>query len=137
MAMQKISLNMIDKTQRGHAIATRRGRMGLTSYRAAEVLAGKMGRTITRGQLGKAERGEVTENMFLLIEGFYDAAEQRLGSVDGSEVIAPPVDPELVTFKLSGTSGVNVTVSGPIANLAELEAAVERLLGAMKDSPQA
>lgn len=72
----------------------------------------------------------VRESTYLAIEVALDRLERRSqGGVAVSER-------DLVTFRLSGNFGVEVTVQGPVSDMEALEAAVERLLRRMGDEPQ-
>jgi transcriptional regulator with XRE-family HTH domain len=84
---------------------------------------------VDRGQLAKWEKGEVTvrDATALAVERALDRFEE--------EVSGPYDDTEsnVVTFRLKGNFGVDVTLAGPVDNLPELEASVTRLLRSMGD----
>lgn len=120
--LERGTLTPVVETGDGDRIRDRRTELGLT-IRALAERAG-----IDRGQLSDIERGMVAPRAATLgqiqraltefedeTSGPYDEAEKRT-----------------VTFRMSGNFGVDVTVSGPVENLAELEDSVGRLLQRMR-----
>lgn len=89
-------------------------------------LAKKVG--MDRATLTAAEAGEerTTDLTYMRVENWLTEFEAETGAND------PPSD-DLVEFRLSGNFGVDVVVKGPVANLAELEGSIARLLREMRD----
>lgn len=108
----------------GDRIRSRRKELGLT----ITALAKRAG--IDRGALSDIESGKAVPR------------DATLGQIDRAlaaleEETSGPYDnagDHLVTFRMSGNFGVDVTVSGPVENLAELEESVGRLLQRMRST---
>lgn len=81
---------------------------------------------INRKTLGRAIANEqsVKDSTYTAIEAELARLEQRVAGAPAGE---------LVTFRLSGNFGVEVTVQGPVSDMEALEAAVERLIRKMGD----
>lgn len=109
----------------GEAIRERRERLGLTKV----ALAKRAG--VDRGRLAEIEEGANTRGATL------SAIKRALDEFEAET--SGPYDPDeerIVTFRMSGNFGVDVTVSGPVENLHELEDSVGRLLQRMRsDQP--
>ena len=108
----------------GESIRERRKALGMTVKALAD-LAG-----VDRGRLAKIEAGANARDATV---GAIEATLRRL-----EEEVSGPYDNGergLVTFNLSGDFGVEVTVKGPVENLDELEASVERLIRRMRNKP--
>lgn len=118
------------KQERADRVVERRKRLGYFT-RNGFVTASGLGRDAVKS----AEEGRATDATYDRIEAWLDAAEAQQGLPPLS---APrdeqddAADPQLVTFRLRGNFGVEVTVSGPVGNLDELEEKVERLLERME-----
>lgn len=115
-------LPVSDET-RGHGIKRRREALGMS----VSALAKKVG--MDRGTLARAEEGdERTEALtYSRIEGALDRLETEMG------IDQATAEDDVVEFRLSGNFGVDVVVKGPVANLAELEGSISRLLREMRD----
>lgn len=118
---QAQSLPMSDE-DRGHAIKARRLAHGIKSERAFSEETG-----VDRRAIARAEAGQGSEATYERLEAWLEKFEEEIG------LNAPPAhaEPGAVTFHLSGNFGVEVSVSGPVENLAELEATVQRMIQAM------
>lgn len=119
-------LGPVADTGNGGRIRARRQKLGLTIVALAE-RAG-----IDRGALSDIERGIATprDSTLFHIDRALDAFEEETSG---------PYDTagdQLVTFRMSGNFGVDVTVSGPVENLAELEESVGRLLQRIRNGEQ-
>lgn len=116
-----------DDSERGQAIQRRLDRLGI-SDREFHERTGIDRKTLRRAVSGAAN---VRSSTYAAIESELDKIERRVSppklSREGGET-----EPGLVTFKLSGNFGVDVVVQGPVENLNELEASVERLLRGMR-----
>ena len=112
---------MSDET-RGHAIKDRRMRRGIKSRRAFADATGVSREAITAAEEGRAS------------EGTYDRLEAWLDAFDAETGNDVPEAPGPVRFRLSGNFGVEVIVEGPVENITELEASVERLIRHMGDN---
>ena len=104
---------------RGHAIKERRLRHGIKSVRQFAERSG-----VSRDAVTAAEAGLASPDTYDRLEAWLTAFEEETGT-------DVPQDPGVVTFRITGNLGVQVAVSGPVENLAELEAAVERLIRGM------
>lgn len=112
--------------QRGDEIQRRLDALGISDREFHERTG------IDRKTLRRAIAGEerVRSSTYGAIEAALDRLERDVTA--GTEG-APG---GLVTFRLSGNFGVDVVVQGPVTNLSELEASVERLVQSMKkDDP--
>jgi transcriptional regulator with XRE-family HTH domain len=112
-----------DEETPGRMIKRRREALGVPIKELAE-LAG-----MSRDQLSEIERGKVSSPRGHTI----GAIERALTELE--EKTSGPYDderPGLVTFRMSGNFGVDVVVQGPVENLDELEASVERLIQRMR-----
>lgn len=105
----------------GERIRQRRTALGLT----VKALAEKAG--VDRGRLAAIEDGATAR------ESTIGAVERALTAFE--QETSGPYDEQggMVTFRLTGNFGVDVVVQGPVANMSELEASVERLVRSMKD----
>lgn len=111
-----------DEQRRGQAIQQRLDRLGISDREFHEQSG------IDRKTLRRAVAGEerVRASTYSAIEAALDRLEKRVRP----DVAVPEAG--LVTFELSGDFGVEVVVKGPVENLDELEASVERLLRRMR-----
>lgn len=118
---------MSDET-RGHAIKRRRELLGIFSGYEFERASERVGILVRRALLGKVEAGNATDASFVKVETVLSRLEEEMGqgSAEGHE-------DDLVEFRVSGNFGVDVVVKGPVADLAELEGAVARLIREMRD----
>lgn len=107
----------------GDEIRRRREAMGWS----VKALAAKAG--VDRGRLADIERGATARGSTL------GAIEAALAEIEEETGHDEPADEGMVTFRLSGNFGVDVVVQGPVTNLSELEASVERLVQSMKKDP--
>lgn len=116
---------LVSNEHEGEAIRAERQELGLT----VKALADRAG--VDRGRLAKIEAGEPYRDSTL--------GAIRRALTEFREEISGPYDESrgehTVTFRMSGNFGVDVTVSGPVENLAELEASVGRLLQRMRNNP--
>lgn len=111
-----------DLVERGKEIRRRRLALGISSVHELVRATERLGMKVSRDAATAAEKGTASEDTYDRIEAFFDKFAEVTGDDAG--------DAGLVTFRLSGNFGVEVTVQGPIQNIAELEAAVERLIRA-------
>lgn len=109
------------ENERGKAIGARREALGMTAVE----LARRSG--VDRGRIKVIEEGG---NARVATMG---ALEKALDEFD-AETSGPydSGDRGLVTFRLKGNFGVDVTVQGPVDDLPALEASVSRLLSKME-----
>lgn len=118
-------LPTVDDIERGAAIQRRLDQLGISDREFHEHTG------IDRKTLRRAVTGaeNVRTSTYTAIEAALSKLEDRVrpAGVAGSD------EAGLVTFKLSGNFGVDVVVQGPVSDMAELEAAVERLVRSMKD----
>lgn len=112
---------MTDET-RGHAIKRRRLALGIKSVRQVATKSG-----VSREAVTAAESGTASNETYDRLEAWLDTFEEETGHD------VEPDDQGVVTFRLSGSFGVDVALSGPVENLAELEASVRRLIREMGD----
>lgn len=107
----------------GDEIRAERQALGLS----VKALAERAG--VDRGRVAKIEAGEPYRDSTLgaIRRALAEFREEISGPYDD----AP--DEHVVTFRMSGNFGVDVTVSGPVDNLPELEASVGRLLQRMRN----
>lgn len=118
-ALSQAGLAVVADETRGQAIKRRRLALGIKSQ---HVLAKQSG--VSRDAVMAAEAGDASETTYGRLEAWLSGIEEETG-MDAS---SSPSERGLVTFRLSGNFGVEVTVQGPVENVAELEAAVERLI---------
>ena len=114
----------------GRQIRTRRTRLGMP----VKALAERAG--VDRGRLAAIEGGRahnVRATTIGAIERALDDLEQEMG-VDAETPAPRTLDPEgeFVEFVVEGNLGVRVVVKGPVKNMAELQAAAERLVAGMQ-----
>jgi transcriptional regulator with XRE-family HTH domain len=112
----KAGLASVTDESRGHEVKQRRLRHGIKSLRE---FAEKSG--ISREAVTAAENGTASDATYERIHAWFDRFEEEVGD-DG------PSEPGVVEFRIAGNFGVDVIVKGPVSNIAELEAAVERLI---------
>ena len=118
------TVGLVSNETAGERIKRRREAMGWD----IKALARKAG--VDRGQLAKIERGEHSPRGATL-----GAIERALDEIEAETGHDEPESGGMVTFRLSGNFGVDVVVQGPVTNLSELEASVERLVQSMKKDP--
>jgi DNA-binding Lrp family transcriptional regulator len=78
---------------------------------------------ISREALTAAENGAASDATYERIEAWFDRFEEEIGDEGGPES-------GIVEFRIAGNFGVDVIVKGPVSNIAELEAAVQKLIRA-------
>lgn len=87
---------------------------------------------VDRKALRRAADGEhVRGTTYTAVEAWLDKLEHEVGM----DLPSAPSDlpgEGLVTFSVSGNFGVSVTVAGPVANMAELQASVDRIVEKMQ-----
>lgn len=110
---------MTDET-RGHEVKQRRLRHGIKSLRE---FAEKSG--ISREAITAAENGTASDATYERIFAWFDRFDEEVGEDDNAE-------PGVVEFRIAGNFGVDVIVKGPVANVVELEDAVQRLIRAIQ-----
>lgn len=116
--MSQAGLLSVDQQARGQSIRQRRLALGIKSQ---HVLARES--KVSRDAVMAAEKGTASDDTYDRLEAWLSRIEEEAG------MDTPPLSEHgLVTFRLSGNFGVEVTVQGPVENVAELEAAVERLI---------
>lgn len=118
---------------RARQIKARRERLGMRITDLAKEA------DVNRGQLGEYEstKHSPSEPWIRKVENTLDRLEHETGIADESSP-ARPLDPEgeFVEFTVEGNLGVKVVVKGPVKNMAELQAAAERLVAGMqRDRP--
>jgi transcriptional regulator with XRE-family HTH domain len=121
-----------DNTKRAKALMDQMTRLGLSGRELSEQSG------IARGTVSNALGGTASR-------GTYDRLEKYLADLDDDsdpefQPATTPATPtrqdhDLVEFRLTGNFGVDVVVRGPVSDLAELEAAVTRLMARMGSSP--
>lgn len=121
---------------RGEAIARRMSALGM---KPTDVMryGEKIDKKVHRNQVSKATKsdGGVSDGVYDRIELVLDRFEKEIGGSDRPQTSAADEPKnDLVEFRLTGNFGVDVVVRGPVSDLAELEAAVERLMGRMGES---
>jgi transcriptional regulator with XRE-family HTH domain len=112
----RAGLASVTDESRGQEVKQRRLRHGIKSLRE---FADKSG--ISREALTAAENGTASEATYERISAWFDRFEEEVGDDEVPE-------PGVVEFRIAGNFGVDVIVKGPVANIAELEAAVQRLI---------
>ena len=112
----KAGLTSVPDQSRGQEVKQRRLRHGIKSLRE---FADKSG--ISREAVTAAENGTASDATYERIHAWFDRFEEEVGD-DG------PSESGVVEFRIAGNFGVDVIVKGPVANIAELEAAVQRLI---------
>ena len=116
------TLERVTNSGAGEAIKKRRTALGVT----VKALAEKAG--VDRGRLAAIEDGASAR------ESTIGAIERALADLEAA--MSGPYDDDgergLVTFRMSGSFGVDVVVQGPVENLDELERSVERLIQRMR-----
>lgn len=106
-----------ERVSRGERLDARMTGLGM-SDRQLEELSG-----VNRATIAKARRGKAST-------GSYDRLERAIEqSTTEPQVVG---EARMVTFRISGNFGVDVTVQGPVSDLAALEAAVERVISQME-----
>lgn len=116
------NLAFMNEESRGKLVQDRRKALGILSVREFATATG-----LSRNAITSAEAGSASEITYERLESWLDKFEHETGADE-------PEEPKTVTFKLSGNFGVDVVVEGPVSNLAELEAAVEKLLRGMREA---
>jgi hypothetical protein len=116
------------ETDRGADIGRRVDALGITD-REFHAKTGIDRKTLRRAIAGEAS---VRGSTYGAIEAALDKLER---SVQPARQIVPN-EQGLVTFRLTGNFGVDVTVQGPVSDLDALEASVEKLLRGMRTSDE-
>lgn len=115
-------------TERGAAIQRRLDALGI-SDREFHEQTGVDRKTLRKAVAGNANTRTTT---YSAIESALDKLEAKMNPPRTLE----PDEQGLVTFRLTGNFGVDVTVKGPVTDLDALEASVEKLLRRMRqDDP--
>lgn len=105
----------------GRAIQRRRLALGMEIQDLAEEA------NVDRGRLSAWEKGaRARDSSIAQVLRTLDRLEEEMGGPYDA-------DKNVVTFRLRGNFGVDVTLAGPVSNLDELEASVTRLLKSMGD----
>lgn len=115
---------MSDET-RGHSIKQRREALGIFADREFERATERVGLRVPRASIAKAEDGDASDLIYDRLELALTRLEEETGQNDP--------DPHLVTFRITGNFGVDVTVSAPVEDAEAVEQAVARLIREMKD----
>lgn len=116
--MSQAGLLSVDQAARGQNIKQRRLALGIKSQHTLSKESG-----VSRDAVMAAEKGAASNETYDRLEAWLSRMEEEVG------MDAPDFESAgLVTFRLSGNFGVEVTVQGPVENVAELEQAVERLI---------
>ena len=115
---EKSDSGSTEKVARWEGIKARALRHGITSVHQIANRA-----DVSRGAVTAAEAGRASKGTYDRLEAWLDAFEEEIGADDP--------EPELVTFRITGATGVDITVSGPVANIDELRKSVEELLRGM------
>jgi transcriptional regulator with XRE-family HTH domain len=110
-------MSMSNQT-RGHAIYKRRVALGLDSLHEFAQATG-----VSRQTIARAEKGDpsVTETTYTKLETWLDRFEEETGSPMPKAV----PEPGIIEYRLFGA---DLVVKGPVANIAEMEASVARLI---------
>lgn len=115
---------MSDET-RGQAIKNRRLALGIKSLREFHEKTG-----VSREAITAAEAGEASRSTYERLETWLDSFDEETGG-------AADTEGQYVEFTLHGLYGArDVTVKGPVANMAELEQMVNRLLRGQSDGAE-
>ena len=119
---------------RWHAIEQRYLRLGITSQRDLERATNSVDMAVSRAAIMKAGQGKASDGTYARLEAALDKIEHEMTSEAEELAEAVVTEAGMVTFDLRGVFGAeSVTVKGPVKNLAELEAAVEKLLRGPRD----
>ena len=118
-----------DNTERARALTNRIAALGLSGRE----LAAQSG--VARGTVSKALGGTAGRGTYDRLEKFLGDLEHEMESDVDPAATPSRQDHDLVEFRLTGNLGVDVVVRGPVSDLAELEAAVTRLMARMGSSP--
>lgn len=102
------------------ALAIKRRRIGL-GLKSVREFAERSG--VSREAVTAAERGIASQRTYDRLEAWLDRAEREHGSTR---------DDGYVEFRLTGDSGIDVVIRGPVGDMAELEATVTRLIREMR-----
>lgn len=112
---------------RGRAITKRRMALGITSRsgfeQAMKDQAAKnqgWGKHVSREKIAAAEEGSASDAIYERLETWLNRMEEETNPAAGESA-----DAKLVTFHIAA---IGVTVKGPVSDLAEIEAAVARLI---------
>lgn len=119
------SLGRVTDDNRGEAVRLRREHLGLSAS-ALTKLAG-----VDRGKLRRFEDGEdlPSERWINSVERALDAFEHETGHEPAEGVKAAEREAGFIRFTVEGAYGAKaLVVEGPVANLPELEAAVDRIM---------
>lgn len=113
----------MSKETRAHALRERMDLLVVGVQRLADEA------NYNRKTVSRALEGSASERTYEDLEEALDRIQLRVDGPDGPEPEPATEAPSLVSFKLSGIYGAaEVVVEGPVENLADLEAAVQRLL---------
>lgn len=116
-------------SREGDEVRARRERAGLHKNELAD-LAGVSRETVAAIEAGEGFR----RSSLAKIENALTAFEELHGITAPPRPTDPaPAAPRVVTFHLTG-SGIDVALTGPVEDLAELQATVQELLRTMGDS---
>jgi transcriptional regulator with XRE-family HTH domain len=121
-----------DNTKRAKALTDRIAALGLSGRE----LAAQSG--VARGTVSNALGGTAGRGTYERLEKFLGDLEHEMESdALPSDTPKAPTQSnnDLVEFRLTGNFGVDVVVRGPVSDLAELEAAVTRLMSRMGNVP--
>lgn len=119
-ALDTADSDVMSDVDRGRELKRRRLEHGIDSLREFAEQTG-----VSRNAITSAEAGTASESTYDRLEVWLDRFDARTG---GPADEPTQLRPETVTFRLSGNFGAEVTVEGPVSNLAELEESVARLL---------
>lgn len=111
---------------RGDKIQERLDHLGISDREFHETTG------IDRKTLRRAVDGEdrVRPGTYAAIEAALDKLEQRVAGVPRTKAIGDPAD-DLVEFTIEGNFGVRAVVKGPVRDMDELLAAVDKLMRGM------
>lgn len=110
-----------DNEARGQEIRRRRMRLGITSL---DAFAAKVG--MSRKGVTSAEKGTASKGTYDRIDAWLEAFEDEVGECGDGDEVKPS---DQVEFHVSGIYGVReLVIKGPVSDMAEMEAVVERLL---------
>lgn len=118
------SLGRVTDESRGATVRARREHLGMTVSGLAKLA------NVDRGKLAKFEEGDdaPTERWINGVERALDGFEAETGHEPG-EVERKATAPGLIRFTVEGVYGAKaLVVEGPVDNIAELEAAVDRIM---------